>query len=212
MRYFSLTIIGIVASISVFAQTSKGSFMIGGSVDYENKLYPNPPDDASGTDAGFLTPNVILSASPNVGYFILDNWVAGVSLSATVGRNRLFANAKGNMHGLGGGGFTRYYFRFGKFGAFPELSASWENTVTKNEFVLPIFNGPATLYYNSKTISSIYMGGAGFAWFVSSNIALEAIVSYSNKAARIAENKSSYNQLDFHVDLQFFIPAKRATN
>lgn len=184
----------VVACGVSYGQTKKGSFMVGGSMSIQRAQAP------AISDGQYITvPSTSVTISPTVGYFILDNWVAGLSTSFS-GSGSKTDDWSQRARAFSIGPITRYYFPFGKFAVFPEVSAKWR--IEKYWYKSDIY--PEN---ESKTKTGTYNAGVGVAWFIANNVALEGILSY-NQDNRHNTDFNTWKLVSFNVGLQFYIPAK----
>jgi outer membrane protein len=140
--------------------------------------------------------------SPSVGYFVIDRLAAGVSFTVSGAKSKQPGLSQSHF-GVSGGPFVRYYFPFGKIAVFPTVSASWGTTKVNTKYN----DGFGVQETNQDFKTSRYSGGAGVAWFLASNVALEGIAFYQNYDN---DNAKATQILAFNVGLQFFIPSKGA--
>jgi outer membrane protein len=98
MNKFFMTVCAAVLLTSYAqAQTSSGSMMVGGSLNYTS----------GSSQSGSYNYNDLVF-SPHFGYFVADNFVVGTSLTIETGRNGTGSNKTVNS-GFGFGPFARYY-------------------------------------------------------------------------------------------------------
>lgn len=92
MKKIFLALILIASVSNSFSQTSKKTWLIGGSASY------------SSTKEGDLT-NTVLDISPRIGYFVANNFAVGVN----VGINKTHDEGN-NISNVSFGPYVRYYF------------------------------------------------------------------------------------------------------
>jgi hypothetical protein len=151
------------------AQITKGNWMVGGSGSFTNynSTYYNNNVETTQTGYGF-------NISPNLGYFIADNFavgtVVGFSFSNPSGKNN-------NSHGYGLAPFVRYYFRKSDKMINPFLQTSYGFNEGKSDF-------------GGSNKSSGYNVKGGSAIFLNNSVALELSVDY-NSSKNNAKSKSN---------------------
>lgn len=190
----------VVACASAYGQTQKGSWMIGGGMNIQRA-------QLQGFSGGAVitVPSTSISVSPSAGYFLVDNWVAGLSttISGSVSKSENDSDDwSSRSRNFNIGPFTRYYFPFGKFAAFPEIAARWGSG--RQQYKYAANSGFPDNIIETKT--STYTAGAGIAWFIANNVALEGILSYRRDKGNTDYDERKY--VAFNVGLQFYIPAK----
>ncbi|HZY82331.1 MAG TPA: hypothetical protein VFE50_22555 [Cyclobacteriaceae bacterium] len=201
-----LIAVGVTAA---YGQTSKGNLMVGGSMSFQS----SKPHDSDNTAVLIASePTKAFTFSPNVGYFILDNWVAGISSAVTFGKSEYESGATSQISTSLTGIFTRYYFRFGKFGAFPEIS--YRRGKTKVEYYQPPVNGISFFPDGNTFKADANVGNAkmavGLAWFIANNVSLEGTVSYSSTYSEWNGSGNTVAATGVNLALQFFIPTKKS--
>jgi hypothetical protein len=153
------------------AQITKGNWMVGGSGSFTKYKSTYPDNNTESTYTGYY-----LDLSPNVGYFVVDNF----SIGSVVGFS--FGNPSGpdnNSLGFGLAPFVRYYFRKSDKIINPFLQASYSFYRGK------IQSGEG---YNK---SSEYRLKGGSAFFLNSSVALEITIEYNSSI-----NNYNNNQYD----------------
>ncbi len=125
---------------------------------------------------------------PSAGYFFANHFAAGAQLFLD------FAKIEDTKHSsFGIGPFARYYFELKNSPSVkPLLHASFTvGTVTDK--------GPG--FKNSSTVSSLFLGG-GCAFFVSHNVAIDAIAGYNrSKVENLPSQGGFMFTLGFQVHL-----------
>ena len=195
----ALTFVLLVASFSLSAQTSKGSFMIGGNADIS--FDKNDYDDLG------YSKSKSISISPEVAYFFVNNFSIGVSLpygrswSKTITPS--FPDFHSDGYSIGVAPIVRYYFPVKKFFIVTQGSYGWyysKSTYDSLDPVTGIIDG--TEEYTNK-----YRGfslAAGPAFFLSPYSSIEILANYGN---------TNYDALDFDrsnfyisVGFQIYVP------
>ena len=135
------------------AQTEKGDWLVGGNMTIN-------------TTSG----NSQFTLQPSAGYFFAHNFAAGAEFLLSFGK---FGDEKTSTVGIGP--FARYYFdlKEGHFKPFVHTSVDFASQTTK------IPDGGGTTIKTSNTITSFFIG-AGGAFFINDNVALEVLAGYNN--------------------------------
>lgn len=114
---FRLLLAVLVSSCFILplqAQTSKGSILLGGSLNY-SQSHSRP----SNSSASFWKNNTLnLSVKPEAGYFLAENLAVGTGLILNFSRNLNGGETTAKTQGLGISPFARYYKFFGEKLAF----------------------------------------------------------------------------------------------
>lgn len=146
----------LVSSITSFAQTEKGKFMIGGNFDFAKS-------EQSGIRA------TEFSFSPSVGYFIYNNLSVGIGLDYSLFKSSQY---KGEFVAIIP--FARYYFAkqdklkfFGQAG-LGLLSSNIKSRAADDGFV------------PNKINELTYHAGVGASYFFTKNVALEGVLQYKS--------------------------------
>lgn len=116
----------LLFSLVAFAQLEKGTVLLGGGIGF------NSTSEKTGIENKYQSFNV----SPDIGYFIQDNWVIGVSLPLSWQDSRSNANSTASHQlktsSLGVGPFVRKYFPLvDKVSAFGQLSLGYGRQTTE---------------------------------------------------------------------------------
>jgi len=144
-KIFYLAFAFVCITTSISAQTSSGSMMLGGGLNFSSTSFQNGSSGGSG-----------VTFSPGFGYFISDNLAVGTSLTLSSSRTGTGAN-KSTSSSFGLGPFVRYYIftsneSFGFFGQGQISFASGKTDpavggITKsNSFAISIFPGAAYFF------------------------------------------------------------------
>lgn len=156
------------------AQIQKDNWMVGGQV----------------ADVRF-TNGFSLTLTPQVGYFIKDNWAVGAEVGLSTG---------GGTTNWSLGAFSRYYF--GK----NEINSLLNNGRFFGQGNVG-FGGINSSAGNST--NGVNLGiGAGYAYFISKNISLDAILKFD--AVVGGGNTSGNGSLGLNVGFQIYLPTAKA--
>lgn len=163
------------------AQIQEGNWMVGGQV--ANVKFTN----------GFN-----MDLTPQVGYFVKDNWAIGGLVSLNVGSP---AGSRATQTDWGLKAFTRYYFgpnevntllNNGRF--FTEGSAGF---------------GGKNSSGNGLSTNGLGLGiGAGYSYFVTNNISLDALLKFDTSVG--GGNKIANGDLGLNVGFQIYLPTSKA--
>jgi hypothetical protein len=139
-------------SLTLNAQITKGNWLIGGDASFNSSTTHDSDGNETGRSSG-------IRVFPNIGYFFMDKFVAGLTPNLTYNSTR-----NGNKNcGYGIGPFARYYF-------------------LKPENRINIFVDANYIYFYSDSISShnsSFTTKAGPALFFNDSVALEFTLSYN---------------------------------
>lgn len=179
-------------ALAANAQTSRGNFLIGGSMSFlqSHSDVELPPNAVT-----LIAPNTTFSLSPTVGYFVANNFLVGLETSVSLGFKP--GEKDVNTRSLTIGPIIRYYFPFGKFAVFPEIGGGFNKSHAQYK-VTGTSSNPTPV--DSKTTT--YRAGAGVTWFAAPNIGIEGILGYR----RFTYEGDDYeSHIFFNVGLQFYL-------
>ena len=151
------------ASISAFSQIDKGSFLVGGAVNFRSNKYES---------SSISSNNIVYQIQPNIGYFVLDRLAAGIKAGYQRSRYRVENSSffeKRSEYAIAP--FARYYFlpNTEKFNLFADASYQWGwASSTSNDYSEPSI-------YKLRG----YSIAAGPALFLNPRVALELTIGYS---------------------------------
>lgn len=179
MKILKLVLIGgfLFGALASKAQIQKGNYMVGvGVADINLGLGSN------GNTSFFI--------NPNVGYFLADNLVIAVNPSF---RYASFKDNDGIVN-LGLGVLARYYFGQTNIGGTGFERGRF--------FAEATIGGYKALKYDGLPVN--YGLGVGYAYFINTNVALEAKLNYTriNNGSEL----SNYQNLDFGIGFQIHLP------
>ena len=179
IKLFFATI--LLCSITSNAQITKGNWMVGGTgnvTSYENKNNNNGSD--------IISKGIGINISPNIGYFIVDKFVAGASLGFGYTKPEGYQSD----FGYGIGPFIRYYFL--------------KEDKRINILAQANYNFGQNITGVSKSKSNSYGFKAGPAIFFNSSVALEITLDYDSSKL-MPNNSSSSSYSNFQIGLGFQI-------
>jgi hypothetical protein len=181
---YSIALVMLVAVNTGFAQTEKGNFLVGGSMNMSFS------DQNNTSSASF-------GLSPDVSYFFIDRLAAGLITNFNIGGSSSDASGfKANSSSIGAGPTVRYYFPVtDKVYLFPEIDLIWSHNHTK-------ITSPPAATIETTSNSSTFRIGAGAAYFIAKNVGLEGFLYYQNTSMSSSSSASSVN---LRVGLQVYI-------
>lgn len=175
-------IVAILCAISASSQITKGNWMVGGSGNFTNYKNTYPDNNATTTYTGYY-----LDLSPNIGYFVVDNF----SIGSVV--NFSFGNPSGpdnNSLGFGLAPFVRYYFRKSDKVINPFLQTSYG-----------FYRGRKQSGGYNK--SSEYRLKGGTTFFLNSSVAVEFTIEYNSSIKNF--NNNQYDNFTTGIGLQIHL-------
>ncbi|MDN3705537.1 outer membrane beta-barrel protein [Myroides ceti] len=134
--------------------------------------------------------NFNINVTPRAGYFISDGIAIGLGVNAGLET----VKDGDNIWNYGVMPFVRYYF--------PEGASSTGRFFGQGEIGISGSNG------GTSDTSFAFGIGAGYAHFISQNVALEAIAGY-NYSKSNASSAQAQNGLGFAVGFQIYLPGKK---
>ena len=194
----TLTLALIVCSLSVTAQTSKGSFLIGGngSLRFNN-------NDADGNK--YKTSN--FSLSPTAGYFLFKNFNAGLSLPTEFSWFRItpalsVEEIRSNSYSIGVAPFVRYYIPIKSWFVVTEWAYGW---YYKKEFYEEIDQSGSVYEHEASRRDRRYRVAAGPAFFLNPYTSIEVLANYG----RMDAENSPLSNFYISVGFQIYLPSKK---
>jgi len=200
MKKLLLSLIAVSAlAFTTQAQTEKGKFILGGSVEFNS----SKDNDASKADTRF-------SIVPSVGYFVSDNFAIGTGVGFGTSKNHV--DAVGNVAGFTTKSeafvvapFARYYkgiteqFKF--FGQLSVPMAFGNNKLGDND---------GNNYAKTSKFSNVGVAlSPGFAFFPSKKFGIEFSVegiSYNNSSDKNGNGDKIGGNKEFNIGANFFAP------
>ncbi len=162
----------LLSGLGAAAQTEQGNFLVGGTAQLstvQNKTF--------------------IELSPSAGYFLTDDFAAGVNVALAYSKN-----GKGSVAiretSFGFGPFIRYYTGSAGVRPFLEGNVNFASTKYKTS------NGSTT------STGLNYFVGPGAAIFLNRNVALEALAGYSHNANK---NQSGNGGFAFKLGFQVYL-------
>jgi hypothetical protein len=209
---FTTTTFLLLLSLPVISQdtssftkpTLKGNLIIGGDFKFAfshayEKAYSN---NIFISDSRFKIDAISLSISPEIGYFIIDGFVIGVSPTFTYSSTKstglissILVDMKGNSLGIGGNLFVKYYL---KNCLFFEIESGYKYSKSTDNATNPFSNSTYSV------IPSI-----GYAIFLNSKVSIEPKINYefnylSSKYSDSSTSKESVNGISLSAQFSIF--------
>lgn len=128
--------------------------------------------------------NSLVAILPSAGYFFANNFVAGASFNLSFEKT---GDAKSNTQAVGP--FARYYFNLKSSDFKPFLHAEWN---------IGNINTTVPFSKTSNTTSNFLLG-AGGAFFINSNVALEGVAGFAHSKV---QGDSPENGFAFRIGFQ----------
>lgn len=174
-------------------QTSKGSFLIGGSVSIQNT-----DTDVSGIDQESFS----LSINPNVSYFLVNNLAIGILFPYSFTNDKTSDNKTTSLRV---GPQVRYYFIFSQLGIFVRAGYNF-GKINYDGQIFDIISGELITEEIEGDQTSLNLG-VGASYFINNNIGLEAIVSYDRFETDYDAffNDFTSKTLQLLIGLQFYL-------
>jgi hypothetical protein len=192
--YLVLTLFFLVIS-SVFAQTEKGTWMLGGSAGW-SRSSSDYGDGTSKTSS--------LTFNPDVSYFIVDNVALGLLLPLSFSRNKFAGDsdydAEYRNTGYGLGPNIRAYFPLNEKWALLAQAGytfGWQKTKMIYEVA-----GNEEETENNDTWKAVNVGG-GITYFINKSIGVEGILGYQGYKYGDSDYSKNDN-VSFTVGLQIY--------
>jgi len=207
-----LTLFLILCSFAVLAQTTKGSFMIGGNgnVNFNNSVKTDDSQNPKAFSFGL---------SPTVGYFPVKNFAFGLSLPFDVSwSKRSWDNTsppeKSKSHGysISAAPFVRYYIPVKKLFIVTQASYGW--TYSNSEYTITETTTGVVTYSDENTVKGKYYTlSAGPAFFLNPYTSIEFLANYQSQDWDAASTNfvQPYHQSTWYVSVgfQIYLPSNK---
>jgi hypothetical protein len=187
MKKITLLFTVSVASIMCFSQTEKGSWLLGGNIEFtfsKQEIYNN------------VTKSTQFEFNPNVGYFIAPNFAIGLE----IGLSSISEESNGSDEDVSlfsAGPFARYYFNASK------------NVKILTGAAMGFGKTKGILDYSKHSVTA-WQIEAGPAFFLRPTVALEFLVHY--QAVKFKGQDAFYNATNKNfgvgLGLQFYLTPK----
>jgi len=190
MKKFVLTGLVVFSFITAFSQFNKGRILLGGNSSFSATTEKYKSGNTTTTESKSTS----FTFNPQVGYFFIDNFAAGLGLIVDAGSTKYEGtNNKSSFSSFQVAPFVRYYLKPGIFfqGMYGIGSENDTNT-----------NGTKSSY----SLSSWSLG-AGYAWFLNDHVAVEPFIGYKSNAYKLNGNKTIDGGLSINIGLQVYLGA-----
>lgn len=189
MRKAIFALAALIFFNTSFAQLAKRTWLIGGNGMYSTSKMKIP--------GGSTSSHRDLTFEPNIGYFVIDRFAAGIGASGHF-TNAKYPQVDGTVNYLkqtqiGMGPFARYYF-------------------LNPEKTINVFSSASALYWvntnnnTSETGKEIYYAfGAGAEVFFNSAVGLELLLEYNKFNTLNWDDEWSTSGLQFKIGFQFHL-------
>lgn len=193
MKKLFLSTLLLVVCASAFAQFEKGRILAGGSISFAANTNKTKTNSATNTDGKTTT----LGFNPKAGYFFIDNLAAGLGMD--ISSSSFKSEGSGNkdvQSSFSLSPFVRYYIEPGIFfqGTFGAGSGKFEDQT-----------GNVTV--TTKYALTNWSLGAGYAYFIKNNVAIEPFVGYGSTIfkEKSTEVKDISSGLFINIGLQIYL-------
>jgi outer membrane protein len=184
MKKITILVIAIASSFAAFAQYNQGRMLVGGSFELSTNTDKTRDGGRTITNGTRTTFNL----SPRFGYFIMDNLAIGAGVGLGLSKwNSKNNGSDYNTSSISFQPFARYYlpvnvFFHGEFGVGTSTTKSEDSNF-------------ADYKYNSINLAL----GAGYALFLTDNVAVEPMLTY-----RFSRSKYDYDN-EKNIDSGLFL-------
>jgi len=197
MKKLFITTLIVFAGASAFAQFEKGRILAGGSVSFSSTTNKTKTDNATTTNSKTTT----FDFGPRAGYFFIDNLAAGLGLDFSSTATKAEGSGNKDSHNeFTISPFVRYYLQPGIFfqgtygigpGNYKEKKGSTTTT--------------------TKYTASNWSVGAGYAYFLNSNVAVEPFIGYGARSQKVKD--PDYRNVDsglfINIGFQIYLDRKK---
>lgn len=189
-----------------------GNFIIGSTLGFSSadSKVKQILNGAEQTNTGPVS--LQLNFSPNIGYFLADDFVLGIGMDYTFGRFEEPSRDRTEDSNLLFGPFFRYYYDLGENMAFfAEMDLGFGNS-SNDQF---IGNSQQSITTNIFSVGA----GPGFTIYSSNAIGIEALFKYNFARSRFnttsidqvqTETIIKTNQFDISLGIQFYFSSVQA--
>ncbi len=196
MKKLFITTLIVFAGVSAFAQFEKGRILAGGSVSFASSTNKTKTDNATTTNSKTTS----FDFGPRAGYFFIDNLAAGLGLDLSTSSTKQEGSGdKDASTTFLISPFVRYYlqpgiFFQGQYGIGPETEKSTNASTT----------------VTTKYTGSSWSLGAGYAYFLNSNVAVEPFIGYGARSRKLKDSdvKGVNSGLFINIGFQIYLDRK----
>ncbi len=185
------------------AQLSQGDIMLGS--DFGSGLVSTNNNGLFGLNFGLNEgAGYNIGLSPKVGYFVVDNFLIGVSTNLGFTKSPEVAGESVQTTVYGLQALSRYYLFPGEVGV--------DNLLKRGRFFVEANGGISGVNVkDGSSTNGFALGfGPGYSYFITDNVALETTLKYNGLAG--GGDTSYQNSVGLNVGIQVFLPASQAEN
>ncbi len=189
MKKLLLLFLLIFICTTTSAQLTKGNWLVGGSGSFSSVT--SKYENNSGNKVEIK--GTRFNLNPNIGYFFVDKFVAGLDVNLDYGNPSGSDNSNWSMDI---GPFLRYYFLEAnkRFNIFSEASYTYGTGLSK---------------INNDNKSTNFNFGAGCELFFNSTVGLELAVNYIDGTSKTDSRTSDVDLNQIYISLGFQIHLKK---
>jgi len=191
MKRLFITSIIVLSCVSAFAQFEKGRILAGGSVSFSATTNKTKTDNATTTNDKTTS----FDFGPRAGYFFIDNLAAGLGLDfSTTSWKDDGSDNKETRNEFVISPFVRYYLQPGIFfqGTYGIGPGNYKEKT-----------GSTTT--STKYTASNWSLGAGYAYFLNSNVAVEPFIGYGARSQKVKDPDYKNVDSSFFINIGFQI-------
>ncbi len=189
-----------IFSIKSFAQLESNTFLFGGGLSaYTN--HEEIPEDFIGSN--YETELIGMSIFPEIGYFVIDNFVLGVNSKISIEGQTTdyiipdFPNTNSTTFEYLFGPYVRYYIPIKPFALFAELNYQFGKINETYEFYE--FEENKNVERKNIYDSWLLAPKIGAEYFINSSIGIVAAIRYETREEKI-NHKNQDGQSDYQID------------
>jgi outer membrane protein W len=217
---FQLLLYSCFMTIPSFGQTSKGSFLLGGSMGFTTNTNTSYGMLYGINGGPYETKFFSITAQPSVSYFIIDRLAVGLitpySYSRTKSKNSLDIEMKSTTKTYSVGPTVRYYFPLGsQWAIFPEVSYSYGWTWNKVPDLTLGNPDPVWTYRKWTDKTRSFQGGVGLVYFLNQSVGVEGKAfyrtqhtTYDNRLDPNGTTSSDEPYFNFSLGVQIYFSRK----
>ena len=200
MNRIAVIFVLITSSYLSYAQTSKGSFILGGDASLSFRKNENPGYSTTKSNS--------FSLNPSVGYFVRNNFAAGLTFPIAAAHfntnyNSGASASESSASSYALGPFIRYYIPVGKIFILAEGSYTWARSKSKYQQVDNTTGSltDVTSTYNDEN----YRVATGMAIFLGENVGIDILLNYQ----KFNFDSRTSSSLFLSVGFKVYIPSKK---
>jgi predicted heme/steroid binding protein len=208
VRFISLAVLCLcLLTPAVHAQTTKGSFLLGGSLGFSSD---KDKVKYSSSTFNYESKSTTFSFRPSISYFVIDHLSVGVITPLSYTKIKV-EDQQSTTTSYSIGPLVRYYFPLGdQWAVFPEVAYTYGWMWTKSPYFIPTSGSIENLKVNGTT--HIFQGGVGLVYFLNPSIGIEGKVYYQSSTdsydrgerTGTIQTGSDLSSFNFNVGLQIY--------